>query len=690
MVMADEEDGGAVAAVQASAASLTIEAASALDSTEAAAVNKLYDAMDADGDGEVTQIEFAEFLRINKPAAGSFSSLAKLQTIFGLHNNPAISREDFHAVFAREKQAGLDVTLFQARPSAVRTATTTTLTNTYGASVDEALATIASQHPTIAAQFAQCSTRSTMAIPPEVLEVYKNQIPDSVGVLFGMLREAEGQLADLHANPIRALGDAGKKAKALQKERIATLKKEIAGYTAKLEHCFKLYSGVLQVPLDMDEASLPTLKASMPVAATATETSMQRGLGMLWLVDKAAAASGNKKLQQLVKKKLNTALRKYDTARNALTGEVVPLVLGDVTLYQAALDEILASGGFGGGAVSQEVLEGLEELKISIVPVSEAEAAKMTADSRAPDKFSPAYLVYSRLLAAETSPVLYRRICKIIADTGCNAIAVPGGVKGEERMVFKTLTSYGGNFSKCRDISRITIVVATMRDLWLVARALQSDGVIRTIRGKFRFSPGYDPVPTGGYRDTQYQVLIEIDGIWRYAEVQLNLHPFMMLKNQKDAGHGAFNKARAIAAYSAATLRFTGSPSDELWVKVREGMLMYVLLDGTELSLQNMAGFAAAAISSKCRLRELSLDNCSVDRLSVEKDAYFVRNMVAKAAVVFDGVTLSLKGSRGGGRLGFSGEHAAAHGYCCGIVWQVCGWARTWRDIVCESYVRIV
>jgi hypothetical protein len=45
-------------------------------------------------------------------------------------------------------------------------------------------------------------------------------------------------------------------------------------------------------------------------------------------------------------------------------------------------------------------------------------------------------------------------------------------------------------------------------------------------------------VPTGGYRDTQFQVMICIDGVWRYAEVQLNLDPFMRLKNQKDAGHG--------------------------------------------------------------------------------------------------------------------------------------------------------
>lgn len=372
------------------------------------------------------------------------------------------------------------------------------LTNVYGDSVEAALVTIEEQHQTITAQFEQCTTGGKI-LPPEVLEIFKCQILDSVGVLYGGLRQAEAQLASLKANPISALGDVAKKPKAVRKKRMADLTKEIAEYTANMDHCHDVYCNVLKIPLDTTEANLPTLKKSMPVAATATTTSMQRELGKLWLINKSVAASGNKKLQQLVKKKLNTALGKYDAARNELTGVVVPLVLGDVVKYQAEYDVILATGGGEVGAVSEEVLEGLEELKHKIVPLTEAEAEAMTADPRAPDHFHPTYLVYTRLLAAETSPVLYRRICTIIAVTGCNAIAVPGGVKGEARIIFKTLTGYNGDFSKCRDVSRITIVVVTMRDLWLIASALQRDETIRTVRGKFRFSPGYDPVPTGGY-----------------------------------------------------------------------------------------------------------------------------------------------------------------------------------------------
>lgn len=80
-----------------------------------------------------------------------------------------------------------------------------------------------------------------------------------------------------------------------------------------MQYVFLLFFFLLLPPLDTTEANLPTLTKGMPVAAIATTMSMQRELGKLWLISKAAAASGNKKLQQL-KKKLNTALSNYDVA----------------------------------------------------------------------------------------------------------------------------------------------------------------------------------------------------------------------------------------------------------------------------------------------------------------------------------------------------------------------------------------
>jgi hypothetical protein len=104
-----------------------------------------------------------------------------------------------------------------------------------------------------------------------------------------------------------------------------------------------LYMDELKIPLDMLPANLPTLKTSMPVAATSTGDSMQRLLGRLWLINKKAAAGDDKKLQQLVAKKLTTALGKYDAARTVATGVFVPLARYSVFARDFALEDAIAS-----------------------------------------------------------------------------------------------------------------------------------------------------------------------------------------------------------------------------------------------------------------------------------------------------------------------------------------------------------
>ena len=118
-------------------------------------------------------------------------------------------------------------------------------------------------------------------------------------------------------------------------------------------------------------------------------------------------------------------------------------VLKDVGSYQTQYELVTADA-------EEEVFAGMEAAAAAIVPLSAAEATSMMVDPRAPPRDDPRYLLYSRLLASETSPALYRRVCHVIENTGCDAVAVPGGVKGMERMIFKSLTSYKGDFSKCR------------------------------------------------------------------------------------------------------------------------------------------------------------------------------------------------------------------------------------------------
>ena len=71
------------------------------------------------------------------------------------------------------------------------------------------------------------------------------------------------------------------------------------------KHILHVYVTVLKLPLDT--SNLPTLTASMPVAATSDGDSMQRGLGRLWLMEQTVSDA---KLRKLVKQKMATALRK--------------------------------------------------------------------------------------------------------------------------------------------------------------------------------------------------------------------------------------------------------------------------------------------------------------------------------------------------------------------------------------------
>ena len=51
------------------------------------------------------------------------------------------------------------------------------------------------------------------------------------------------------------------------------------------------------------------------------------------------------------------------------------------------------------------------------------------------------------------------------------AVVLCGGVKGLARIVFKTLTKYGGDYAKCRDLVRCTVQVEDVRDVVAVRRA---------------------------------------------------------------------------------------------------------------------------------------------------------------------------------------------------------------------------
>ena len=73
----------------------------------------LFDLMDANKNTFVSKMEFLEFIRKHKPKHGTYSSTAKLQSVFGLEKKHEVTRADFHHTFETHKGAGLDPSLFE-------------------------------------------------------------------------------------------------------------------------------------------------------------------------------------------------------------------------------------------------------------------------------------------------------------------------------------------------------------------------------------------------------------------------------------------------------------------------------------------------------------------------------------------------------------------------------------------------
>ena len=114
----------------------------------------------------------------------------------------------------------------------------------------------------------------------------------------------------------------------------------------------------------------------------------------------------------------------------------------------------------------------------------------------------------------------------------------PGGIKGAPRILFKSMTKYRGDTSRCNDQARVTAAVDSLAAVVAVARAVFECTEIVVVRTKNRFDPEYDAVPIGGYRDFQLLCLVEdpaTPGTWRYCELQINLHRMVQIKAGLDA-----------------------------------------------------------------------------------------------------------------------------------------------------------
>ena len=298
--------------------------------------------------------------------------------------------------------------------------------------------------------------------------------------------------------------------------------------------------------------------------------------------------------------KLEAAIEVYFGKRAEAAADVVPKILDDVERYATAVADLMAAPGAAKAITELKRLAGLVD------PKAEAEAADLVADSEAPAKTEPGHAFFLRRRAGSACAFLYSLVCGVVRGGGDGeALVIPGGIKAIPRMVFKTMVNYAGDFSRCKDVVRITIQVGSLRAVAKTVRRLFDAKALKIIRMKDRFQPGYDSAPTGGYRDVQLLCVFQIDGRWHYGEIQVNVDTLVAIKSRPDGGHTVFKFARSFEGYSEATYTFAGSLSAAVCEAVAAGLLINVNLESDKAAPGLRTQLWEALKSPKCRVANL-------------------------------------------------------------------------------------
>lgn len=161
----------------------------------------------------------------------------------------------------------------------------------------------------------------------------------------------------------------------------------------------------------------------------------------------------------------------YTAVRTAISGPLVRAIVKDLSEYDNAAAKHTA---LAGPAVMTRLAAAATTEASASMELTADQLAEMTFDANAPPPTSLHFNVYSQRQAADVSIEVYHIACDMIdavvggGDGGGEGAAakgaycIPGGVKGDRRILFKSLFKYGGIFSNCRDLSRLTICVLNL------------------------------------------------------------------------------------------------------------------------------------------------------------------------------------------------------------------------------------
>ena len=320
----------------------------------------------------------------------------------------------------------------------------------------------------------------------------------------------------------------------------------------------------------------------------------------------------------------------YSERRDTRYADLVPAILTDVALYNAAAEQQAKDAG-------PIVMERLYKVANNPGPSLTKKQIGIYAggggndEDGVPTSRSLARLSFDQYIACSGSITLYKVISEAVARLKFKlsgdfpGFVLPGDVKTKERTIYKSALKYNGDTTECHDKIRCTVEVKTLADAAEVAEALvklRPTFLIVTVKN--RFDPDYDALPIGGYRDMQFSGLIKLDqasgrstGVeYAWCEVQLNTTPMIKLKSgeakdqsaSKMAGHDAFKFARAINAFAPESFLYTGAWESGMAKRTNVGLLLEINLNGTRFKNHAQRDeFVEALCSKQCRVRKLDM-----------------------------------------------------------------------------------
>lgn len=460
---------------------------------------------------------------------------------------------------------------------------------------------------------------------PELEVVAARQAADAVGSTLTVIKNLEQQLLQSHI----AVGDSISEK---QDPIIIPLEQDLlaakATLDAAVEVCQKRWKLTIEEPFQaaVDDkakfAALPMSVADHPEGST-----------MIGIIGRLYLLKGESVLQYPCTAVPEWMFASFAKKRVAESTTLVQMILKDVDLYEKELARQIALPGGAEAVASLADASSSDSIlnqavvgsgsgtgivtKAWIMVTAAAAIASAGATDVALD--SLAYVAHARLSAAPVSILLYEVVSGLLFSHNIDGSeCLPGMVKGAPRIVFKSMTKYGGNTSKCHDLARATVSVRTLADIVGVLLAVLACPMLVVIRIKNRMNPAYDSIMVGGYRDVQLQCLLQdAAGNWHYVELQINLIAMIAIKEGEGesgggGGHHAFDQARLIDAFSERTVRYNGQPSDVVFGMVRSGVLFALDISESELDESQQAALQSALASDECRIRSLVLNECEM------------------------------------------------------------------------------